>query len=619
MCGICAYIGYCYDPYSKIYFGLQMLQNRGYDSMGVASICPKTNELIIKKKASTTDSKAIEYMETLQGTFKQSTVFAGHSRWRTCGSKTDENAHPHISYDGKFALVHNGIIENYRSLRQELQERDITFNSQTDSEVIVNLIADLYANDEFTTVEDAIRGALYMLEGTWGLVIMCTDEPERLYCARHGSPLLIGFGERFMMVASEQVGFSKYVDNYICLQEKDLVILEKSDNDVRMIKQADYELCDITVGELLVSPDPFPHWTLKEIYEQRDSSLRAISGGGRILNDSEVRLGGLNSHSEQLVDIDHLVILGCGTSYYAGLYSLDTFRRISGFKTVQIFDGAQFDKTVIPKGGKTALLLLSQSGETKDLHRALEIGNEMNLVMIGVVNVVDSMIAREVDCGVYITAGREVGVASTKCFTSQVIVLHLIAVWFAQKRRLASRERRHIIEGLRSLPQDIETTLEVCEESAREVADMIAKEQRPLFLLGRGFSEAIAKEAALKIKELSYIFCEAYNSSALKHGPYSCIEENTPVIVFVANDSHAARNRSVIDELDSRDAYIIAVGSNKVLEDTGVQTVIPVPSNRYFESLLGVIPMQLVAYHSALLLGNTVDQPRGLAKTVTVD
>lgn len=617
MCGICAYIGYCERPYDKIHFALQMLQNRGYDSMGVAAMCP---DLIIKKKASTPDLKAIDFISSLKDDFPavkedEGSVFMGHSRWRTCGSRTDINAHPHQSYDGKFVLVHNGIISNYRELKKGLSSKGITFKSETDSEVIVNLIADIYKDNK--NVEESIRKALFLLEGTWGLVIMCVDDPDRLYCVRHGSPILVGFGQDFMMVSSEQVGFSQYVDNYICLKEKDLVILEKRDGTVKMIRQADYELFDVTVGELQVSPDPFPHWTLKEIYEQRESSLRAFCG--RILNESEVRLGGLNMHKDLLLEINHLIILGCGTSYYAGSYSLQTFRNISDFETVQIFDGAQFDKSVVPKSGKTGLLLLSQSGETKDLHRALEIGKELDLVMIGVVNVVDSMIAREVDCGVYLTAGREVGVASTKCFTSQVIVLHLIAVWFAQYRNKSERERKAIIEGLRSLSEDIDRTLDMCDEAVKEVAQSLVDFNQPMFLLGRGYSEAIAKEAALKIKELSYIFCEAYNSSALKHGPYSCISENTPVIVFVPNDQHLERNLSVIDELKSRDAYVIAVTSPTVAEHITDSFVIPVPANKYFESLLGVLPIQLLAYYTALKLGNSVDQPRGLAKTVTTD
>ena len=618
MCGICAYIGYTPNPYKKIYFGLQMLQNRGYDSMGVVTICTITGKLIVKKRASTPAMKAIDYMESIQNDFDNGdtdngNIFAGHSRWRTCGSCTDENAHPHVSYNGKFALVHNGIIENYRILRTELEDKGIVFRSQTDSEVIVNVIANFFVETE--NVELAIQKALHKLEGTWGLVIVCTDDPDRLYCARHGSPLLIGFGEQFMMIASEQIGFAQYVDNYICLKEADLIILEKQNGHVQMIRQTvDYELRNITANELDVTPEPFSHWTLKEIYEQRESSLRSIGGGGRICNDSEVRLGGLNSHKKQLIDIEHLIILGCGTSYNAAHYSLECFRHIAGFKTVQLLDGANFDNSIIPghntSTGNVGLLLVSQSGETKDLHHALEIGRDNGIVMIGVVNVVDSMIAREVDCGVYVNAGREVGVASTKCFTSQVIVLHLIAVWFSQHRNIAQRERRHIIEGLRALPQDIAHTLETCKEYAKKIATKFAVEQQPFFILGKGVSEAIAHEASLKIKELSYIFCEAYNSSALKHGPYSCISDGTPIIVFVPNDKHISRNKSTIDELEARNAYIIVVGTTEGAH-------IPIHADTYFQSLLAIIPMQLVAYYTAILLGNSVDQPRGLAKTVT--
>jgi len=618
MCGICAYIGYDADPYDKIYMGLHMLQNRGYDSMGVSTICNETGELIVKKRASTMSTKAIDYMKSIQEEFSnhqspKGSAFIGHSRWRTCGSKTDQNAHPHLSYNKKFSLVHNGIIENYREIRRELEDKGITFNSQTDSEVIVNLIENYYECGKFESVEDAINEALCRLEGTWGLVIICNEEPDKLYCARHGSPLLIGFGDNFMMVASEQVGFAQYIDNYICLNEKDLVVLHKNNGKVEIIKQPHYEIREVSVGELQITPDPFPHWTLKEIHEQRESSMRSIGGMGRILNDNEVRLGGLNSHSDILIDIDNLIILGCGTSYNAGMYALDCFRKISGFNTVQLFDGANFSKTVLPLSGKTGILLLSQSGETKDLHAALEIAQNEDIVTIGVVNVVDSMIAREVDCGVYVNAGREVGVASTKCFTSQVIVLHLIAVWFAQNRNISQGLRYKIIQGLRSLPRDIETTIQMCQEHSRNVSSLLSANKQPIFILGKDTSEAIARESALKIKELSYIFAEAYNSSALKHGPYSCIKHDTIIISLIPNDSSLQRNLSTIDELISRDAYVISVGRTK----THAQISIQIPKNDYFEALLGVIPMQLVAYYTALSLGNNVDQPRGLAKTVT--
>ncbi|AYV82327.1 MAG: glucosamine-fructose-6-phosphate aminotransferase, partial [Homavirus sp.] len=548
--------------------------------------------------------------------FIDSTIGCVHSRWSTHGAKTDENAHPHMCHKGKFSLVHNGIIENYAEIKQKLiNNYGVIFKSQTDTEVIVNLISVLF--DELQNTEMAIYKALTQLEGTWGLVIMDIDTPNKLYCARHGSPLLIGFGDSYMMVASEQSGFCKYVNNYICLNDHDIVVLEKNNGTVDFHKNKDYELRHITVEPGALTPSPFPHWTIKEINEQYDSSMRAMGMGGRIMNDSEVKLGGLSAHIDQLVDVDNLILLGCGTSFNAGLHCISLFKQLSGFNTVTIYDGAEFTKYDIPKNGKTALLFLSQSGETRDLHNAIEIGKDNNLYMIGVVNVVDSLIAREVHCGVYLNAGKEVGVASTKAFTSQVIVLNMIAIWFAQIRNINVNKRSTIIEGLRRLPIDIKTTVNTVNSICKEVATYL-KNQHTVFILGKDICESVAKEGSLKIKEIGYIHAEGGSSSALKHGTYSLIDSGIPIIIINPNDEYYGKNFNIIEEIKSRQAFVITISDTHTSRDC-VDICIKIPKNYPFRGLLAVIPTQIIAYELACIKGHNPDMPRNLAKCITVE
>lgn len=614
MCGICGYIGYdC--PYQYLFDGLLLLQNRGYDSAGICCI-DGNNNFVVEKKASTKELSAVDYLKDKNEKFKNCTTGCVHSRWATHGGKTDVNSHPHVCYKNRFSLVHNGIIENYAEIKHELQLQGVTFKSQTDTEVIVNLISYMY--ESCHNVEEAIAKALSQLEGTWGLVIMCTETPNKLYCARHGSPLLIGFGDNFMMVASEQAGFCRYVNNYICLNNHDVVTLEKKNGTIEFSTKNNYAVREVTIKDATLTPDPYPHWTIKEIYEQVETSLRAMGMGSRVVDEKTVRLGGLSSHKNNLVDINHLILLGCGTSYYAGLHCLEVFKEISGFDTVQIFDGAEFTKYDVPKSGKTGLVLLSQSGETKDLHRAVELGKDIGLFMIGVINVVDSLIAREVHCGVYLNAGREVGVASTKAFTSQVIVLNMIAIWFAQQRGINEAKRIPIIEGLRRLPTDIKKTIKDNEAKCQQLAQYL-KDRPSMFVLGKGSCEAIAKEGSLKIKELTYIHSEAYSTSSLKHGPFSLLDKQMPVIIVAPSDENMVRNKGVMEEIQARDSPLIIISNKDISKETPCMEMLKVPTNEHFTPLLSVIPMQLISYYTALAKKNDPDKPSHLAKVVTTD
>lgn len=611
MCGIIAFLGHT-SGIIKAFEGLVILQNRGYDSAGICSV--QDGEFTNIKHASDSES-AISKLKTHLSKFETAQNLILHTRWATNGTVNDQNSHPHVDHTGKFSLVHNGIIENANILKRELIENGFIFCSETDTEVIVNLIGYYYQRCESAIT--AIEMAIDRLEGTWGLVIQCLDNPDKIYCARHGSPLLIGFNDDYAMIASEQSGFSRYIDQYISLENSDIVELKKNAGSIAFEMLDSYDIRPVTAEKCQLSPDPYPHWTIKEINEQYESSVRAMGMGGRIVDNNRVILGGLNSHQEELVDIDNLILLGCGTSYHAGLYTIDLYKRLAGFNTVQIFDGADFTARDIPKNGKTGLILLSQSGETRDLHRCIQIANDHNLMTIGVVNVVDSLIARDVHCGVYLNAGKEVGVASTKAFTSQVIVLSLIAVWFAQQRDINKLLRIETIKSLRSLPFDLKRAIANTETECIKIAEYFAHKES-IFLLGKGPNEAVAREGALKIKELGYINANGCATSSLKHGPYALIEEGFPVVTLVPEDPLFNRNTSVSNELKSRNAWVVGI-SDKQLDSSVYDFIVKVPKNSLFFGVIANICLQLVAYHTAVIKGNTVDCPKNLAKTVTTD
>jgi glucosamine--fructose-6-phosphate aminotransferase (isomerizing) len=625
MCGIIAFIGHEEEGQSikMAYEGITILQNRGYDSAGISGISDDNKFIIHKFASDTTETNinnepllsSFDKLKPQLSDFNKCNNLICHTRWGTHGNTTsDFNSHPHIDYTQKFSLVHNGIIENFMELKKELIEHNISFNSQTDSEVIVNLIG--YYYNLILDVTIAIEKAIDRLEGTWGLVIQCVDTPDKMYCARHGSPLLIGFGETYAIPASEQSGFSRCADKYIELNNEDIIELVKIDGKITFHALDNYDLRKVTVEKCALTPDPYPHWTLKEINEQSESSMRALANGGRIKNDREVKLGGLQDHTDDLINIDNIIILGCGTSYHAGQYCLNLYKTLSGFNTVQIFDGSEFNDIDIPKHGKTGLILLSQSGETKDLHRCIEIAKHNNLMMIGVVNVVDSMIARDVHCGIYLNAGKEVGVASTKAFTSQVIVLTLIAIWFAQHRAINDILRMELIKGLRSISYDITKTINNTEQKCIKVAEYLTKFEH-IFLLGKGSNEAIAKEGALKMKEIGYVNSNGYSISSLKHGSYALIVPGFPSIMLMPNNNLFNRNDSVANELESRKSFIIGLSDNDL--DDKYNIALKIPTNPPFFGLLANVSLQLIAYHLAILKGNQVDKPRNLAKSVTTD
>ena len=614
MCGIIACMAE--NCNQLLYDGVIQLKNRGYDSVGICTIQPN-NQFTINKFASTKEIDAYSKLEGILHDHKESQIGIAHTRWATHGAKTDINSHPHQSSCGKFVLVHNGIIENYKELKEFLLEKGYTFVSQTDTEVIVQLLSDLYSTNK--NINDCIRLLTSKLEGTWGLAILCTDTPDKIYCSRHGSPLLIGYDDENIIITSEKSGFTNKIGNYFVLKNFDICVAERTGNGVKIHTQNSYDLHKLSRAKDALTPDPYPHWTLKEIYEQIDSSQRAISMGGRILYNDQVKLGGLEEHIEQLMSIEHLIVLGCGTSFFAGHHGMYFFKELCHFTTVQLFDGAEFNEFDIPKEGTTGLLLISQSGETKDLHRCIEIGKKNNLFLIGLVNVVDSLIAREVDCGCYLNAGREVGVASTKAYTSQVILLSMIAIWFAQHKNINNMKRKQFITDLRQLSNDIQQTINYSVENIDKIVDTIFKDKTSCFLLGKGRSESVAKEGALKIKEISYIHSEGYSTSALKHGPFALLDEHFPVVILAPKNEYYSKAENTYEEIQARHAPILFITTERNDKMMDKENVLFIKENKTFGDLLGIIPLQILAYYLSISRGINPDIPKNLAKVVTVE
>jgi len=603
--------------YNLVIDGLLQLQNRGYDSAGICLI--KNNIFEVTKYASTNKLNALDKLVSLKlnSTNNNCGIAIGHNRWATHGMKNDINAHPHLSNDSNFTIVHNGIIENYNELKQMLMQKGFIFKSQTDTEVIVNLLQYNYSSSENKDIYEVIKTTVNMLTGTYGLLIQSLYEPNKLYCVRNGSPLLIGQNEDEVIITSEQSGFCNKMNNYITLHNDDICIITKCAYNIEVNTIYNYTKKCVTHVECDLTPDPYKHWTLKEINEQPNVVLNSINKGGRIKNNYEVKLGGLEGYTESLKNIQNIILLGCGTSYFAGLYGAHYLKNLCNFNTVQVYDGAEFGEHDIPREGNTAFILISQSGETKDLHRCIEIAKNNNNLTIGIVNVVDSLIAREVDCGIYCNAGKEVGVASTKAFTSQVVCLSMAAIWFSTLQGINEKKRQRIIGDLHNLSTDIKLALDACNAQIKDIAKKINSSN--MFLLGKGSDEFIAKEGSLKIKEISYIHSEGYSSSSLKHGPFALLDENFPVIILNLDQTHRAKTINCYQEVASRGAPILMISNDMTLSNEITCDIIYVPENKSYASLIGIIPIQLLAYHLSINKGINPDKPKNLAKVVTVE
>jgi glucosamine--fructose-6-phosphate aminotransferase (isomerizing) len=607
MCGIVGYLGN--DKSTPVVIeGLTLLQNRGYDSVGISSIVE--NQIHTIKYASTNTYNSIELLKENINVNEHSHLSIGHTRWATHGAKTNINAHPHHDNNNRISLVHNGIIENFSSLKDDLLKKGYHFISQTDTEVIAVLIG--YYLDNGNSMTEALQKTVSELKGTWALVIIHREYPNKVWITRNGSPLLLGMEDDFVMIASEQIAFHNYIKQYIVLNNHDVIEVSLIDQKISYninIQQYQTKVKQHTNIEL--SPTGYDHWTIKEIHEQPESIIRAMNNGGRLLSDSTVKLGGLDSNKSNLLEVDHMILLGCGTSFHSGLWVLDIFKSLDIFNTVTIYDGADFSKRDIPKKGKVAAILISQSGETKDLHRCIQIIQENNMISIGVVNVIDSFIARESDCGVYLNAGREVAVASTKSFTNQCVVLSLIAIWFSQIKNTCLEKRKRIIKDLHNLPFQMKDILKIENLEKIKTISRTIHSTNSMFILGKGKEEAVAKEGALKIKEITYIHAEGYSSAALKHGPFGLIVPGLPIILLDVNEKYREKNENVFQEVSARGAHVL-----KISDEIGELIV---GKNQTFSGVLSNVYIQLISYYCALEKGLNPDFPRNLAKVVTVE
>ena len=629
MCGIVGYLGKtsCVD---FILCGLKLLQNRGYDSVGLGTI--QDGALYTIKYASTAEQNALVTLENQVKTSAKSiasTIAIGHTRWATHGGKTHANAHPHHDQGDRVSIVHNGIIENFHEIKGRLVQDGYTFRSQTDTEVIAVLLGSFL--DKGASMDQAIDKVLTQLSGTWALVILHRDFPDTMWVCRNGSPLLVGMDEDFVMVVSEPIAFANFIQKYVILDNHDVVKIQKTPERIQYSQNIHrYAMTKRVVTDTVeYVPTNYAHWMMKEIAEQPEAVQRAINHGGRIASASTVKLGGLDTNRERLLQFDHLILLGCGTSYHAGQWSLSLFKSLDCFETVAIYDGAEFVAGDIPKRGITGLIFLSQSGETKDLHRCIQLAKERDLSTIGIVNVPDSLLARETDCGVYLNAGREVAVASTKSFTNQCVVLALVAVWFSQNRGTCPLRRQKIIQDLRNVSAQIQTVLDKRDE-VRAMVSSLAK-ATSMFLLGKGAEEAVAKEGALKVKEVAYIHAEGYSTSSLKHGPFALLVQDVPVILLDVGQVHRDKTRNAYQEVAARDARILCITDDLEVENdhygsgpgsktepsSGLRLILP--NNTTFSGIVANVYVQMLSYELAVHMGHNPDCPRNLAKVVTVE
>lgn len=591
---------------------LKRLEYLGCDSAGCAII--HNNKLQIYKK----QGKIVDLERSLPEPNQCSgNVAIAHTRWATHGEPSEVNAHPQIDCHGKIAIVHNGIIENYNPLKKQLIELGHTFRSETDTEVIAHLI-EQYRKSE-PTLEDAIRAALSKVEGTYGLVVLCEDEPDKILAIRKGSPLIVGIGENEHFISSDVSAIVIHTKRVFYLQDDELCILQKDHFDITngLREKIEPEVSTVDWDISAIDKGPYKHFMLKEIFEQPTTVENAFRG--RIDETSgNARLGGLKLTPKDISKIEQIHLVGCGTSYHAALigkYMIEDLARIP--VQVEYASEYRYRNPIIQE--HTLIFVISQSGETADTLAALREAQSKGAKVFGITNVVGSSVARESNGGSYIHAGSEIGVASTKAFTSQVTILFLLAILLGRQRNLSSLQGMEYIRELQTIPSKIDSILKQS-EYIRQIAETI-KDARNAMYLGRGINYPVALEGALKLKEISYIHAEGYAAAEMKHGPIALVDEEMPVVAIATNDPLYDKIHNNLEEVHSRKARLITITNegNKDLEKIS-ESVIYLPSTlQDLQPLLTVIPLQLLAYYVADLKGVDVDQPRNLAKSVTVE
>ncbi|MCK4547640.1 MAG: glutamine--fructose-6-phosphate transaminase (isomerizing) [Candidatus Eisenbacteria sp.] len=609
MCGIIGYVGGS-SAEPILVEGLRRLEYRGYDSAGLA-IC-NGGVLTCTKVA----GKIARLEEEIDGRELPGQCGIAHTRWATHGPPTQDNAHPHTDCSGKIALVHNGIIENYAYLKDTLEKEGHVFTSETDSEVLVHLIEKYFKGN----LESAVQQALQWVTGTYGIGVVAVDDPGKIVGARNGSPLVVGIGNGEYFLASDVPAILRHTRQVIYLDDQELVVLTK--DGLRTSTIADNEAVTKIVQEISWDVDRaekegYAHFMLKEIYEQARTVSDAISGR-TVQDDGTARLGGLNLTDEQLRSTKRVIITACGTSFHAGLigeYMLEEWARIP--VEVEYASEFRYRNPVIEDG--TLCIVISQSGETADTLAAMREARRRGARALGICNVVGSMIAREADGGVYIHAGPEIGVASTKAFTSQVVVLSLITLLMGRMRHMSVADGQRTIAALRALPGQIQTILEQADEIKR-IAKIYCEHDNFLYL-GRGCNYPVALEGALKLKEISYIHAEGYPAAEMKHGPIALITKHMPVVVIATKDSAYEKVMGNLSEVKARRGRILAIateGDSEIKNHAEHVFYIP-PTLQALTPVLSVIPLQLLAYYIAVMRECNVDQPRNLAKSVTVE
>jgi len=611
MCGIVGYIGYR-DVYPVLINGLKRLEYRGYDSTGIAIL--NAHPHIYKCKGKVSDLEA-----HISGNPVTGNIGIGHTRWATHGEPNDINAHPHQSCNGKFILIHNGIIENYALLKERLLKRGVTFKSETDSEVLVNLIEYIYLKGD-VSAEMAVRLALSKVEGAYGLVIMCTDEPDKLIAARKGSPLVIGVGNDEYFLASDATPIVEYTKSVIYLSDQNVAVITRHELILKTLKNIPLtpkiQQLDLDIGE--IDKGGYSHFMLKEIFEQPRSILDTFRG--RVTaSGTELHLGGLYHVIPRLVEAKRIIILGCGTSWHAGLvgeYLFEDLARIS--VEVEYASEFRYRRPILSK--EDVVIAISQSGETADTLAAIRLAKEAGALVLGICNVVGSSIPRETDGGVYTHAGPEIGVASTKAFTAQVTVLAMMAILVGRERNFLSEELyRHYINELTEIPGKIERILQRA-DTIHKLSGLF-KDVNNFLYLGRGYLFPVALEGALKLKEISYIHAEGYPAAEMKHGPIALIDHNMPVVVMAIKDNSYDKIVSNIQEVKARKGKVIAIVNegDTTIKQLANHTIEIPETDAVFSPLLAVVPLQLLSYYIAVRRGCNVDQPRNLAKSVTVE
>ncbi|MCG8384223.1 MAG: glutamine--fructose-6-phosphate transaminase (isomerizing) [Cytophagales bacterium] len=611
MCGIVAYIG-PRKAHEVIIKGLKRLEYRGYDSAGIALLNGSLN--IYKKKGRVSDLE-----NTLEDEKLASRVGIGHTRWATHGEPNDENAHPHYSFSKNLAIIHNGIIENYSSLKQELLNKGYSFKSETDSEVFIQFIEDIQVNND-CSLEEAVRLALTKVVGAYAIVIMSKDDPNMLIAARKGSPLVIGIGKDEFFLASDATPIIEYTNEVVYLNDYEIAIIDnnelrlKNTQDVAStpyIQTLDMELEAIEKGG-------YEHFMLKEIFEQ-PRSISDCMRGRLNANKGRLVLGGIREYANKLVNADRIIIVACGTSWHAGLvaeYFFEEFCRVP--VEVEYASEFRYRNPIIKEGD--VMIAISQSGETADTLAAIELAKSKGAIIFGVCNVVGSSIARVSHEGAYTHAGPEIGVASTKAFTAQLTVLSMIALRVAHKKGTITERRYHeLLVEMENIPSKVEKALEL-DAQIKLVAERF-KDAKNFLYLGRGYNFPVALEGALKLKEISYIHAEGYPAAEMKHGPIALIDEEMPVVFIATRDSSYDKVVSNIQEVKARKGKVIAVVTEgDALIPKMAEFVIEVPkTDEALMPMVSVIPLQLLSYYIAVMRDCNVDQPRNLAKSVTVE